>query len=88
MKILIIAMIILFFFVYPTWAVFQRRITVRGVTVYHAKTPLTFWSLIVFFYYCGVAFPYIMWQLPYSIVFLFFMSIIFAVHAMMYVLKW
>jgi len=88
MKVLVITVMFLFFFVYPTWAIFQQQITIRRVTIYQDKTPLTFWSLIGFFYYCGFAFPYIMWQMPYANVFLYLMYFIAAIHIMMYILKW
>jgi hypothetical protein len=72
--------------VYPTWGIIQQRINIKGVMIYQDKTPLTFWSIIGFF--CGLAFPYIMWHLPYAIIFLNFMIIFAVVHIAFYLLKW
>ncbi len=88
MTTLVIILMFLFFFVYPTFGILQQRINIKGVMIYQDKTPLSFWSIIGFFYFCGVAFPYVMWQLPYSIVFVYLIVIFAIVHIAFYLLKW
>lgn len=88
MQILVIILMLLFFFVYPTWGIFQRKITLRGGTIYLDQTPLTFWCTIGFLYFSGVAFPCIMTKMPFAGIFLPIMVIFLIVYVIIYILKW
>jgi hypothetical protein len=77
----------LIFFLWPTYGVITEKITIRGVTIKKENTPMYFWSTITFFYFCGVAFPCIIWQLPYSGFFIPIMGIIIVLMIIFWIFK-
>ena len=64
MEFLVITLLIVAFFLWPTYGVINKEITVKGVTIYKDNTPIHFYSTIVFLYFSGIAFSCIMWQVP------------------------
>lgn len=86
-QVLIIILMLLFFFVYPSWGILQRKIALKGVTIYLDQTPLTFWGSVGFLYFCGVAFPCIMLKLPFAGIFMPIMIIFAIVYTVVYFLK-
>lgn len=70
MAIFIIILMFLFFYVYPTIGIFIGSINIKGKTINRDETPYTFWTMVIFLYFSGVAFPCIMLQIPHSFFFI------------------
>ena len=87
MQFLVILLIILSFLVWPTYGVITREITVSGGTIKRDDTPMYFWSMISFLYLCAIAFPCIMWQVPFAGIFLPIMYVMLRVIILFWILK-
>jgi hypothetical protein len=85
---LVVIIIISVFLVWPSWGIRKRQIKIKGVTVYLDKTPVTFWCSVGFLYFCGLAFLWIIWQLPFSDIFFQLIALFLVAFAVVYYLKW
>lgn len=87
MELFVFLVLILVFFAWPTYALIVGEMSIRGIIIKKEDTPLYFYSNIGFFYFCGIAFPCIMWQVPYSGIFLPIMGVIVVVMIVFWIFK-
>lgn len=87
MQILVMILLVLFFFAYPTWGIFKQQIALKGVTIYRDQTPLTFWCTAGFLYFCGIVFTFIIWRLPFAEILMPMMIVFIIIYAIIYFLK-
>lgn len=85
---LVIVLLILAFIVWPTYGVINGEITVRRTTIKRNDTPMYFWSMIGFLYFCAIVFPSIMWQAPFAGSFFPIMYIMFGLIVVSGIFKW